>query len=156
MKNMFLVTILILSCTALSAQVPDSIKANMVLIKQHIYADYKGMFRKPVDHLHYPFIVPGSASYSNALWDWDSWLSDVALRQILLDQGTEKDKSEALPYEQGCVLNFLEYTGSDGYMNSITGKGLRVCTTGRMIWPLGWTMTHAHFFVRRVVQHPST
>jgi len=116
MKNMFFVTILILSRNALSAQIPDSIKANMTLIKQHIYADYKGMFRKPVDHLHYPFIVPGSASYSNALWDWDSWLSDVALRQILLDQGTEKDKNEALPYEQGCVLNFLEYTSSDGYM----------------------------------------
>ncbi|WP_183580868.1 MGH1-like glycoside hydrolase domain-containing protein [Mucilaginibacter sp. X5P1] len=116
MKKIYLVTIFILSHNALFAQIPDSIKVNISIIKQHIYADYKGMFRKPVGLLHYPFIVPGSVSYSDALWDWDSWLTNVALRQILEDQGTEKDKSEALPYEQGCVLNFLEYTSSDGYM----------------------------------------
>ena len=29
---------------------------------------------------------------------------------------TEKDKKEALPYEQGCVLNFLHYGNWDGYI----------------------------------------
>jgi len=38
------------------------------------------------------------------LWDWDSWLSNVALRQILLENGNEKDREQAIPYEQGCVL----------------------------------------------------
>ena len=44
-------------------------------------------------------------------------LSDVALRQILADTGTDADRREALAYEQGCVLNYLAYTSlEDGYM----------------------------------------
>ena len=50
------------------------------------------------------------------LWDWDSWLSNIALRQILLENGTEKDKQEALKYEQGCILNSLHYGGMDGWI----------------------------------------
>ena len=50
------------------------------------------------------------------LWDWDSWLSDVALRQILLEYGTDKDRQEALQYEQGCVLNALHYGGMGGWI----------------------------------------
>ena len=73
--------------------------------------------KKPEGALLFPFITPGSKSYANVLWDWDSWLSNIALRQILQDQGTAADKREAIAYEQGCVLNFLAYTdSSDGYM----------------------------------------
>lgn len=73
------------------------------------------MYREAGGALAYPFITPGSAQYPDVLWDWDSWLSDVALRQILLESGSEKDKSEALVYEQGCVLNFLNFGGADGW-----------------------------------------
>ena len=88
------------------------------LIKQHIYADYKQMYRQPEGGaLIYPYLTPGSKQYAHVLWDWDSWLSDVALRQILADIGTMDDKREALVYEQGCVLNYLAYTSeADGYM----------------------------------------
>ena len=88
------------------------------LIKQHIYADYKLMYRQPSgDALLFPYITPGSKTYANVLWDWDSWLSDVALRQILTDVGTDADREEALTYEQGCILNYLAYTSEeDGYM----------------------------------------
>jgi len=64
----------------------------------------------------YSYLAPGSKSYDKVLWDWDSWLSDVALQQILSEVGTEQDRQEALRYEQGCVLNFLTYTDDDGYM----------------------------------------
>jgi putative isomerase len=50
------------------------------------------------------------------LWDWDSWLSNVALRQILLENGSMKDRENALKYEQGCVLNSLSYGGMDGWI----------------------------------------
>lgn len=87
-------------------------------IKQHIYADYKQMYKQPEGGaLKYPYLTPGSRQYAAVLWDWDSWLSNVALRQILSDKGTEVDKREALIYEQGCVLNYLLYTSeADGYM----------------------------------------
>lgn len=93
-------------------------KQHRELIKQHIYADYKQMFRLPEGGaLLYPYITPGSKSYAAVLWDWDSWLSDVALRQTLSDVGTKSDRQEALRYEQGCVLNYLAYTSlEDGYM----------------------------------------
>ena len=88
------------------------------LIKEHVYSDYKLMFKQPTGiALKYPYITPGSRQYAAVLWDWDSWLSNVALRQILNDIGSEADKAEALAYEQGCVLNYLAYTSpEDGYM----------------------------------------
>lgn len=79
-------------------------------IKQHCYADYKQMYRQPEGGaLIYPYLTPGSRQYARVLWDWDSWLSDVALRQILADTGSEGDKREALVYEQGCVLNMIAW-----------------------------------------------
>ena len=88
------------------------------LIKEHIYSDYKEMYRQPTGGaLIHPYLTPGSKQYANVLWDWDSWLSNVALRQTLADTGTEADRREALTYEQGCVLNYLAYTSEeDGYM----------------------------------------
>jgi len=66
------------------------------------------MFREPNGILKYPFIVPGSC-YSNDLWDWDSWLTNIALRQL---DGIE----EIEKYEKGCILNFLEHTDENGKM----------------------------------------
>lgn len=88
------------------------------LIKRHIHADFRDMYRQPTGYaLIYPYLTPGSKQYANVLWDWDSWLSDVALRQTLKDVGTDADRNEALQYEQGCVLNYLAYTSEDdGYM----------------------------------------
>lgn len=122
MKKLLLLASFLLAANYLPAQIPDSVNSNIAVIKKYIYADYKGMFRKPVGILKYPFITPGSSAYANDLWDWDSWLSNIALRQILQDQGTVKDKAEAVQYEQGCILNYLEYTGFDGYMPILISK----------------------------------
>lgn len=73
------------------------------------------MFREPGGALKFPYITPGS-SYTNDLWDWDSWFTDIALRQILSDKGSKAERDSAVKYEQGCILNFLYYTGFDGYM----------------------------------------
>ena len=78
--------------------------------------DMKGMYREAGGALVFPFLAPGSNQYLDMLWDWDSWLSNIALRQILLENGTEKDKQEALKYEQGCILNSLHYGGMDGWI----------------------------------------
>lgn len=96
----------------------QDLRGYRALLKEHIYADYKQMYRLPAgDALLFPYITPGSQAYDSVLWDWDSWLSDVALRQILSDIGTEADRSEALVYERGCILNYLAYTSEeDGYM----------------------------------------
>ncbi|TJZ59996.1 glycoside hydrolase family 37 [Sphingobacterium olei] len=86
------------------------------VIKKHIYKDFKGMYRPAGKSLQYPFITPGSVQYADVLWDWDSWLSNIALRQILTDTGSEADKKEAVQYEQGCILNFLAYADIDGWV----------------------------------------
>lgn len=98
------------------AQKKDSISHYATIIKSFVYKDYKNMYRPSSGALVYPFLTPGSNQYANVLWDWDSWLSNIALRQILTDVGLEKDKKEALKYEQGCVLNFLHYGEWDGYL----------------------------------------
>lgn len=118
-----IITVLVFLCVLGTsfAQMPERTSANIEKYKKicrtYIYKDYKQMFKQPTDGaLMYPYLTPGSKGYANVLWDWDSWLSNIALRQILQDQGTDADKQEALPYEQGCVLTFLNYTGLDGYM----------------------------------------
>lgn len=76
------------------------------IIKEYSKNTYKQMTREPAGYLKHPFIVPGSSRYSNCLWDWDSWLTDVAVRQIMYDNNDIDD--EFLKCEKGCVVNFLE------------------------------------------------
>src|SRR5476651_717152 len=122
MKKRLLAFALILSARPSFAQLPDSIAENIALIKKYVFQDYKQMLKQPTGALLYPYITPGSKSYANVLWDWDSWLSNIALRQILQDKGTAADKQEAVAYEQGCVLNYLAYTAADGYMPMVIDK----------------------------------
>lgn len=86
------------------------------LIRSTLVQDYTGMFREPGGPFNYPFLTPGSKCYADVLWDWDSWLSNVALRQILAVAGDAQSRETAMKYERGCVLNFLEWTGVDGWM----------------------------------------
>ena len=102
------------------SQMPErnetNVKRYAELCRQHIYRDMKGMYREAGRSLVFPFLAPGSSQYLDMLWDWDSWLSNIALRQILLEHGTRQDSDEALRYEQGCVLNALHYGGMDGWI----------------------------------------
>jgi hypothetical protein len=97
----------------LSSQTGDDTDKYSALIKQHLYQDYKSMFRPPTGTLTHFFITPGGP-YAKQLWDWDSWLCDIALDQILTDQKASGDKNDAITYGQGCVLNFLEAARNDG------------------------------------------
>lgn len=54
----------------------------------------------------------------------DSYFSNVALKQILIDVGA--DRNEALEYERGCILNFLSFTGSDGFMPIMIARNSKV------------------------------
>lgn len=78
------------------------------LLRSKLSKDYNGMFRPSGGTLKYPFLTPGSEQYADVLWDWDCWLSNIALRQILQDTGDKKKSMEAEKYERGSVLNFLE------------------------------------------------
>ena len=77
------------------------------LLKKYAKENYQKMFRQPMGQLNYKFIVPG-ATYTDQLWDWDSWLTNIALRQF----GAENMKE----YEIGCILNFLEHTDEEGFV----------------------------------------
>lgn len=113
------ISVVLMSVTAV-AQIPENTKENVdkykKICREQIYKDMKGMYREPGKSLIYPFLAPGSNQYLDMLWDWDSWLSNIALRQILLENGTENDNQEAIKYEQGCVLNALNYGGMDGWI----------------------------------------
>jgi putative isomerase len=93
-----------------------SISESIALVRAEIHEGYRGMLREKGGAFAHPFITPGSQQYADILWDWDSWLSNVALRQILLEVGSDEDRQKALPYERGCVLNFLDYGGMDGWV----------------------------------------
>lgn len=80
---------------------------NRGAIRDYALRNYQALLREPEGRLRHKFIVPGSV-YSNELWDWDSWLTNVALRQLGVT-GIEE-------YEKGCILNFLENTDEQGRM----------------------------------------
>ena len=105
-----------------AAQAAEDWQKYVPLIKQTLYKDYKKMYREKGGALPYPFIVPGSAQYHDVLWDWDSWLTNIALRQVLLEHGTDQDRADAIQYEQGCILDFLQYGGGDGWMPIFMGR----------------------------------
>ncbi|GHU68594.1 hypothetical protein FACS189413_05860 [Bacteroidia bacterium] len=114
-KILFLLSFLLISSGMYSQKVRDW-KEYASIIKKNIYQEYKGMFREPGEALKYPFITPGSDQYSDVLWDWDSWLTNIALRQVLVENGVREDFKEIVKYEQGCVLNYLEFSGIDGWI----------------------------------------
>jgi putative isomerase len=75
-------------------------------ISDYARNNYRECLREPDGLLSHKFIVPGSC-YANQLWDWDSWLTDLALCKI---EGAD-DLSE---YQKGCILNFLDHVDPDG------------------------------------------
>lgn len=89
-------------------------KKYIELIKKYSRENYSMMIRKPEGMLNHPFIVPGSKTYSNCLWDWDSWLTNIAVRQIMKDNNDAN--MEFTECEKGCIINFLEHTKEDGRM----------------------------------------
>jgi putative isomerase len=93
------------------------------LIRENLVANYRGMFREAGGNMPHPFITPGSQQYADVLWDWDSWLSNIALRQILLEAGDAGAIAEAQRYEQGCILNYLHHGGMDGWIPIVIYRG---------------------------------
>jgi len=114
-KKLFILLTILGIPAILGAQAIKGYDKYIKIIKQNTYKDFKGMYRKAGGALKYPFLTPGSAAYDDVLWDWDSWLSNIALRQILTDTGSKEDSQEATVYEQGCILNFLSFCYSDGW-----------------------------------------
>ena len=108
--------ITVYSFPQMPSNTPENITKYKAICRENIYKEMKGMYREAGGSLKYPFLAPGSSQYLDMLWDWDSWLSNVALRQILLEHGNDKDREKALKYEQGCVLNSLSYGGMDGWI----------------------------------------
>ena len=88
------------------------IKKYADLIRGYSRDSYLKLTRAPMRKLRYPFIVPG-AVYTYQLWDWDSWLTDIAIRQIIADNGGAGE-AEFLECEKGCILNFLDHIEDDG------------------------------------------
>lgn len=100
----------------LPERTPENVRKYKKICRDNIRKDMRGMYREAGGALSYPFLAPGSNQYLDMLWDWDSWLSNVALRQNLLENGNKADSEEAIKYEQGCVLNSLSYGGMDGWI----------------------------------------
>lgn len=83
-------------------------------IRDYSKRAYRLITREPSGQLLHPFIVPGSNSYADCLWDWDSWLTDVAFRQIMRDN--DDHDSWFWACEKGCIQNFLDSMDGDGWM----------------------------------------
>lgn len=75
------------------------------LIKDYIADNYHKILREPKGLLSHKLIAPG-ACYDCTLWDWDSWITDVALTPVAKANGS---MAEFFEYQKGCILNFCEH-----------------------------------------------
>lgn len=75
------------------------------LVQTYIENNWHGLLRQPKGHLRHPIIVPG-VCYDYHLWDWDSWLTDIAITPIARENG---ELDQLFPYQKGCILNFCEH-----------------------------------------------
>lgn len=82
------------------------------VIYNYIKDNYNKILREPGGQLKHRFLVPG-AVYAKELWDWDSWLTDVAITQVAQQEG---ELRELFSYQKGCIKNFVEH------INFATGK----------------------------------
>ncbi len=96
------------------------------LLRRTLLQDYELIFREPGDPFAYGFLAPATKCYSDQLWDWDSWWTNVALRQILLEKNDAAASTRAGDYERGSILNFLSWTGYDGWMPIVVSRGANV------------------------------
>jgi putative isomerase len=86
------------------------------ILRKGMHKSYRDAYGEPGNNFKNPFFLPGSSQYDAQLWDWDSWIYDIAVRQITLDAGTAKDKHDAMAHGRGSVLNFLGFGGADGWL----------------------------------------
>lgn len=96
------------------------------ICRAHIEKDYRLMLKKPEGCLKLPFIVPSSRAYCRDLWDWDSWLTGLAIGHLLKSKGDAAALAEARLYFEGSVLNFLDRGGESGLIPpwiTSTGEG---------------------------------
>lgn len=116
MNSKSLVLMSFLSAFVCNAAVPERTPENIDKYKEicrsFVMSDMKNMYRAPKGVLKFPFIVPGAA-YQMQLWDWDSWLAGLALERIAAKRSVE-ERNELHAHLQGCVLNFLSYSGNEG------------------------------------------
>lgn len=95
-------------------------------LRDYILNEYPGMFREAGGRIPHPFLTPGSAQYDDVLWDWDSWLANVALRQVLMESADAEASRKAREYERGCILNWLHFakpSGCAGWVPILVGRG---------------------------------
>lgn len=72
------------------------------IVYNYIKDNYNKILREPSGILKHKFIVPGTG-YQQQLWDWDSWLTDVAISQVAIKENTLDALFE---YQKGCIEDF--------------------------------------------------
>ncbi len=72
------------------------------IVYNYIKDNYNKILREPSGILKHKFIVPGTG-YQQQLWDWDSWLTDVAISQVAIKENTFDALFE---YQKGCIEDF--------------------------------------------------
>ena len=85
-------------------------------LREGLLADWASNLCVPGGLLTEPYIDPGSAAYDGILWDWDSWWTNVALRQVAAELGDASVADRLRAHERGCVLNFLRLCDDTGWI----------------------------------------
>ncbi len=96
-------------------------------LEAYLARHHRGVFREPGGAIPHPFFAPGSHQYMDELWDWDSWLTNVGVRQLLRQHGDEEALAAARIYERGCILNWLavaKKTHAKGWVPFIMTRGM--------------------------------
>lgn len=84
-------------------------------IRKHVLEGVASTFREAGGPCCAPFLAPGSAQYQDCVWDWDSWLADVALRQAVMESDDRSLREQAVKHGRGSIINLLAQTDERGW-----------------------------------------
>lgn len=117
------------------------LQENVKTVEQYFKFRAFDMIVPAYGKMEYPFIDPG-LQYNGHLWDWDSYYSALALMRICeyfkndADFDYERRRSEVINAAKGCVLNFLNTQGDDGFIPVMTSEEILNEWSERSVhWP---------------------
>ena len=88
----------------------NNFKSYLSELADSLLSDSWGSFLYP------SIVVRGGRCYPGQMWDWGNWANNIAVRQILTDDGRA---DELFAYEKGSVMNFLNEQRADGSIDIV-------------------------------------
>jgi putative isomerase len=94
----------------------DKLATHIQNIRRHVLEGVASTFRQAGGPFQEPFLAPGSTLYHDCVWDWDSWMANVALRQAVRESSDSSLREAAVRHGRGSIIDLLAHADERGWV----------------------------------------